>query len=283
MQAEQIAQAKRLALKIRKDVLETLVHFGSGHVGGSLSIADLMAVLYAGELNYNPKDPQDSNRDRVVLSKGHAGPAWYAALAESGFFPREELKTLNASHTNLPSHPDRTKTPGVDATTGSLGQGTSVAAGIALGLSKQKNNAYTYLICGDGELDEGQCWEAFTFIANYKLDHLIVIIDENHKQLDGFTKDVMNLGDVTKKMEAFGFSTQKVNGQSVEELAQAIELAKAHTGSPSAIVMQTTKGAGVKYFEDLFSNHSVVFSGEALEAANEAIVQFSAELQESEA
>lgn len=281
--ADRIHAAEILAKKIRRDVLEEMLEFGSGHVGGSLSIADLMAVLYSGEAQVDPNNPKDPSRDRIILSKGHAGPAWYAALAERGFFSKDWLMTLNKSHTNLPSHPDRTKTPGVDATTGSLGQGTSVAAGIAYALRLQNNPAYTYLICGDGELDEGQCWEAFQFIAHYKLNHLIVIIDENKKQLDGYTKDVINPQDIAEKMRAFGFSTQRVDGQSAEAILCALQDAKQITDKPSCIVLSTTKGAGVPYFAELMNNHSVVFSGDARDAAQEALAVFNAELAAEEA
>lgn len=283
MAEDRVKVAKLLALKIRKDVLEELLTFGSGHVGGSLSVADVLAVLYSGTMRVDPKNPHDPNRDRLILSKGHAGPAWYAALAENGFIPLEELKTLNQSHTNLPSHPDKNKTPGVDATTGSLGQGTSVAAGIAYGLMLQNSDAHTYLICGDGELDEGQCWEAFQFIVHYNLHNLTLFIDMNKKQLDGYTKDIMNLQSVSKKMHAFGFNTIEVDGQDVAQIINAIEQAHKTTSAPTAIVLSTTKGAGVTYFADLMNSHSVQMTGEAAKAAQAAIEDFSAQIQALEA
>lgn len=199
MEKKQLQELKILSAKIRLNILEMLEKRGYGHLGGSLSIVELMSVLYGKQLKYNAKVPKWTERDMVVLSKGHAGPAWYSALAEVGFFDKKVLFTLNDGDTILPSHPDRLKTPGVDMTTGSLGQGTSVAAGIATGMKYNKSNQYVYLIVGDGELNEGQCWEAFQYIANYKLNNCIVIIDDNKRQLDGYTKDVMNPFDIAEK------------------------------------------------------------------------------------
>ncbi|MBQ6126652.1 MAG: transketolase, partial [Erysipelotrichaceae bacterium] len=191
MDKAELKEVKLLATKIRKDVMEMLRHRGYGHLGGSLSIVELMAVLYGKVLHIDPKNPQMEDRDMVVLSKGHCGPAWYSALAEKGYFEKEKLMTLNDGGTMLPSHPDRTKTPGVDMTTGSLGQGTSSAAGIAYGQRLKGSKRFTYLIVGDGELNEGQCWEAFQFIAAKKLNNCIVFIDANKRQLDGYTADVL--------------------------------------------------------------------------------------------
>ncbi|MEY8437824.1 transketolase [Atopobiaceae bacterium 24-176] len=283
MQAEELERVTTLAAKIRRDVLEMLLPLGSGHLGGSFSIADLMALLYGKELAFDPENPRWEGRDRVVLSKGHAGPAWYAALAESGFFDREMLFTLNQGGTDLPSHPDRLKTPGVDMTTGSLGQGCSTAAGIAYANRLKGSDAYTYLIVGDGELNEGQCWEAFQFIAHNRLNRCIVIIDDNKKQLDGYTADVMNPFDIAEKMRAFGFYTQRVNGQDVVALDAAITCAKHVEDSAVAIVMDTVKGAGVPYFEQLMSNHSVKFDAEAKAAAETAIAELEAVIEGSRA
>lgn len=249
-----------------------LEHRGYGHLGGSLSIVELMSVLYGRQLRYDSKDPRWSGRDRVVLSKGHAGPAWYAALAESGFFDPKELLTLNDGGTMLPSHPDRTKTPGVDMTTGSLGQGASTAAGMAFALRMKGSDSYVYLVMGDGELNEGQCWEAFQFIGNYKLNHCIVIIDENKKQLDGPTKEVMNPFDIAEKMRAFGFSTQRVKGSDVGAIDSAIDRAKSTTDSAVCIVLDSIKGSGVPYFEQMRDNHSVKWnSEETVRETDEAI------------
>lgn len=279
MNDEQRTAIEVLAAKIRRDVLEMLLPLGSGHLGGSFSIADVLAVLYGKRLRYHASDPLWDERDRVVLSKGHAGPALYAALAECGFIDREELFTLNRPHTNLPSHPDRLKTPGVDMTTGSLGQGTSTAAGIATALRLKGSEARVYVIVGDGELNEGQCWEAFQYIAARRLENCIVIIDENKKQLDGYTAEVMNPFSIADKMRAFGFATQCVNGQDVVAVDAALEIARRTDGRANAIVLETVKGAGVPYFEQLKDNHSVKFNAEAEQAARQAIDELNAMIE----
>ena len=273
-----------LAAKIRLDVIELLKHRGYGHLGGSMSIVELMAVLYGKVLHVDPANPQMEDRDMVVLSKGHSGPAWYSALAERGFFPKEWLMTLNDGGTKLPSHPDRSKTPGVDMTTGSLGQGTSSAAGIALGQKMKGQKRFTYMIVGDGELNEGQCWEAFQFVAAKKLNNCIVIIDDNKRQLDGYTKDVLYPFDYVKKREAFGFYTQKVKGDDIEAIAEAIEKAQANTESANCIVLDTIKGQGVKYFEELKSNHSVKFNNDEInKAADDAMADLKEFIAKEEA
>lgn len=262
-----------LAANIRIDTIEAIRKVGAGHIGGSLSIVELLAVLYGKQLNYDPKNPQWEERDRVVLSKGHAGTAWYSALAEVGFFEKSWLMTLNEGGTRLPSHPDRTKTPGVDATTGSLGQGTSVAAGIATGLRMQKKASYVYLIVGDGELNEGQCWEAFQYLAHFKLNNCIVIIDENKKQLDGTTKEILNPFDIEKKMQAFGFKTVKVKGDDMPAIDQAITECKAIKDQAVCIVLDSIKGQGVPFFEEMVANHSVKFDNEEILAKTERILE----------
>ncbi|MGL9730835.1 transketolase [Enterococcus sp. DIV0756] len=262
-----------LAANIRIDTIEAIRKVGAGHIGGSLSIVELLAVLYGKQLNYDPKNPQWEERDRVVLSKGHAGTAWYSALAEVGFFEKSWLMTLNEGGTRLPSHPDRTKTPGVDATTGSLGQGTSVAAGIATGLKMQKRNSYVYLIVGDGELNEGQCWEAFQYLAHFKLNNCIVIIDENKKQLDGTTKEILNPFDIEKKMQAFGFKTVKVKGNDMLAIDQAITECKTVEDQAVCIVLDSIKGQGVPFFEEMVANHSVKFDNEEILARTERILE----------
>ena len=268
MEKETLQELKILSAKIRKDVLEMLEHRGYGHMGGSLSIVELMSVLYGKQLKYDAKNPDWEERDMVVLSKGHAGPAWYSALTESGFFDKEWLFTLNDGGTRLPSHPDRLKTPGVDMTTGSLGQGTSAAAGIATGFRMNGSNQYVYLIVGDGELNEGQCWEAFQYIAHYKLNHCIVIIDDNKKQLDGPTKEIMNPFSIEDKMKAFGFDVQKVKGNDEAAIDEAIERAKAVEDQAVCIVLNSIKGSGVPYFEQLDGNHSVKFANDEIKQAN---------------
>lgn len=284
MDKVELKELELLAAKIRLDVIELLKHRGYGHLGGSMSIVELMAVLYGKVLHVDPSDPAMEDRDMVVLSKGHSGPAWYSALAEKGYFPKEWLMTLNDGGTNLPSHPDRTKTPGVDMTTGSLGQGTSAAAGIALGQKLKGQDRYTYLIVGDGELNEGQCWEAFQFIAARKLNNCIVFIDDNKRQLDGYTKDVLYPFDYVAKMEAFGFCTQKVKGDNIEAIAAAIEKAQANKESANCIVLDSIKGQGVKYFEELKSNHSVKFNNDEInKAADDAIANLKEIIAKEEA
>lgn len=284
MDNQELKKLKVMAAKIRLDVLELLKHRGYGHMGGSLSIVELMAVLYEKVLHIDPKNPKMEDRDMLVLSKGHSGPAWYAALAEKGFFEKEKLLTLNDGGTMLPSHPDRIKTPGVDMTTGSLGQGTSSAAGIALGQKMKGSKRFTYLIVGDGELNEGQCWEAFMFIAAKKLNNCIVFIDDNKKQLDGYTKDILNPFDYVKKMEAFGFFVQKVKGDDVGAIYNAIEKAKQNTESANCIILDSIKGQGVKYFEELMGNHSVKFNNDEINnATDEAIKELKAYIEKEEA
>ncbi len=272
MENKERTKLKILSAKIRLDILKMLKHIGYGHLGGSLSIVELMSVLYGKHLRYDAANPDWEERDMVVLSKGHCGPAWYSALANVGFFDKEELYTLNAGGTRLPSHPDRLKTPGVDMTSGSLGQGTSVAAGIASGFHMDRSQRYVYLICGDGELNEGQCWEAFQYIAHYRLHHCIVIIDENKKQLDGFTRDVMNPFCIAKKMEAFGFHVQQVKGNDEEAISRAIDQAKCIQDQAVCIVLDSIKGQGVPYFEALADNHSVKFDNEAILSATDQAI-----------
>ena len=251
---------KHFALEIRIALLEELKARGFGHIGGSLSVCDLLAVLYGKVMNYRVDDPQWPDRDKLVCSKGHAGPAVYATLALKGFFPVEELKTLNRPGTNLPSHCDRNKTPGVDCTCGSLGQGTSQAVGIALGDRLKGRPSRTYLVVGDGEIDEGQCWEAAMFTAGKKLTNLVWIVDENKKQLDGPTEEIMPQFDLRAKLEAFGFEALRVKGNDVEALYEA--LTKQPGEKPIAIVMDNIKGSGVKAVEETASNHSMTVPAE---------------------
>ncbi|WP_297076383.1 transketolase [uncultured Enterococcus sp.] len=283
MQIEKKIELENLATRIRIDSVEAIQHMGAGHIGGSLSVASLLAVLYGKQMKYDPKNPQWEERDRLVMSKGHAGTAWYSALAEVGFFPKEWLLTINQGGTNLPSHPDRNKTPGVDATTGSLGQGTSVAAGIATGLNLQNKNNYVYLIVGDGELNEGQCWEAFQYLAHFKLNHCIVIIDENKKQLDGPNRDIMNPFDIQEKMRAFGFYTTSAKGDDVEGIDQAIDELKSIEDQAVCLVLDSIKGQGIPYFEEMADNHSVKFDHDEINRITENIlVELKASLKERE-
>lgn len=266
-------ELEELAAKIRLDTLCSIKKMGQGHLGGSFSIVELLAVLYGKQLRVNPQDPQWADRDRLVLSKGHAGAALYSALANTGYFDRSWLWTINEGGTRLPSHPDRWKTPGVDATTGSLGQGTSMAAGIATGLRLAGKDNFVYLIVGDGELNEGQCWEAFQYIAHFKLNHCIVIIDDNKKQLDGPTKDILDPFDIQQKMTAFGFYTEKVPGADMQAIDEAIERCKAIEDQAVCIVLDSVKGQGVPFFEELDANHSVKFTTDEINQAAEAAIK----------
>ncbi|MEM5768313.1 MAG: transketolase, partial [Bacillota bacterium] len=250
----------------REQIMRTIASKGSGHVGGSLSIADTLAVLYGAVMNVDPQNPKKEDRDFIVLSKGHAGPALYSTLALKGYFPLETLLTLNQNGTILPSHTDRLKTPGVDLTTGSLGQGTSLAAGAAFADKLSGKENYTYLIVGDGELNEGQVWEFALFTAHQKLANLITFIDANGKQLDGITDEICALGCIEEKFASFGFNAISVaNGNDTEQVYHAILAAQAEKRKPSAIVLHTVKGAGVSRYSEMANSHSLSVSAEDLE------------------
>jgi len=272
MRQSELRNLNVLATNIRIDTLKMLKRRGYGHLGGAFSIVELLAVLYGKQMKYDPKYPNWEERDRVVLSKGHAGPGLYSALANVGFFEKDLLNTLNEGGTNLPSHPDRIKTPGIDATTGSLGQGTSIAAGIATGFKLSQKDNYVYLIVGDGELNEGQCWEAFQYIAHFKLNNCIVIIDENKKQLDGTTEEILNPFDIQKKMEAFGFQTVKVKGNDIKAIDEAIDYCKSFNDCAVSIVLDSIKGQGVKFFEEMVANHSVKFNNDEINNETEQAI-----------
>ena len=260
MKANEKRELKVFAAQIRVALLEELKMRGFGHIGGSLSVCDLLAVLYGKVMNYKVEDPKWADRDKLVCSKGHAGPAIYATLALKGFIPMEELATLNRPRTNLPSHCDKNKTNGIDCTTGSLGQGTSQAVGMALGDKLKGRPSRTFLIGGDGESDEGQCWEAAMFTAAKKITNLVWIIDDNKKQLDGTTEEILPLFDLRAKFEAFGFDAVRVDGGDVEQLYEA--LTRPVSDRPLAIVMDNIKGRGVKAVEETAANHSMTVSAE---------------------
>ncbi len=248
---------ERLALEIRIGVLEQLKSRGFGHAGGSLSAADLLAVLYGAIMKYDPANPDLETRDKFVCSKGHGGPVVYSALAVEGFFPYEVLKTLNRPGTTLPSHCDRLKTPGIDMTTGSLGQGTSIAVGMAFAKKIKKTNERVFVLVGDGECNEGQVWEATMFAAAHHLDNLYWFIDSNKKQLDGYISEIQESFDYYEKMTAFGFDAYRVEGNNVESIYNAIISAEAVPGKPHAFVLDTVKGAGVPEIENMYMNHGV--------------------------
>lgn len=271
---------EKFAQEIRLETAKMLMKRGFGHLGGSFSIIETLAVLYQDIMKIDSKNPGWKDRDWFVLSKGHAGPALYSTLALKGYFPKEWLMTLNDNGTRLPSHPDRLRTPGVDCTTGSLGQGSSQAVGVAKSFQMDSKPNRVYAIVGDGELNEGQIWEAFQFAAHHKLDNLIIFVDENHKQLDGLTKDIINPFDIRLKMEAFGFNAIRVNGRDVQTIYDAIQQAFATKGKPTAIVLDTVKGQGVEYFEKMFDNHHIRFVGESEEKLLEAIASLEIEVSE---
>lgn len=253
------AELKAFAKDIRVNIINCIGSIGSGHVGGSLSIADVLAVLYGKHMNVDPKNPKMEGRDRLVCSKGHAGPAVYSVLAEKGFFDKELLLTLNKGGTTLPSHCDMNKTPGVDMTAGSLGQGLSCAVGFALGSRLNKDNATIYAIIGDGETDEGQIWEAALYAGHAKLDNLIAFTDYNKCQLDGYTDKINGLDPIDKKWEAFNWDVIVVaDGNDVDEIDAAVVKAKKTPGKPHMIILNTVKGKGVSFVEAAVpANHSM--------------------------
>lgn len=255
------------AEEIRVLTLKELGYIGFGHVGGSMSIVETLAVLYGSVMRYDPKKPDLPGRDKLVVSKGHSGPAVYATLALKGFFPESMLRELNQGGGSLPSHCDRNKTPGIDMTTGSLGQGISSAIGIALGDRMDGRKSYTFLILGDGELNEGQNWEGFMFASHYKLSNLITFIDNNGQQLDGYTKDVMDMGDLAEKLRSFGWFTQEVDGHNIAEVYEAVNAAKENGGKPSVIILHTKKGNGCSFAEGVAPNHHMKFTGEQMSEA----------------
>lgn len=243
------------ACRVRKGVLTATYSAASGHPGGSLSAADVFTYLYFKELNIDPKNPQKRNRDRFVLSKGHTAPGLYATLANRGFFPVDDLSTLRHTDSYLQGHPNMNTVPGVDMSTGSLGQGISCACGMALGLKKQGSPARVYTLLGDGELQEGQVWEALMFAAHYWLDNLCIIIDHNGLQIDGPNDKVMRLGSIPDKLRAFGLDVFQISGHNFHAMEGAFGAARQTRGKPCAIVLETTKGKGVSYMENQVGWH----------------------------
>lgn len=243
---------------IRRNIVYAINSKGGGHIGGSLSISDLIAVLYGGVMTVDPRNPDWKGRDYLICSKGHCAPAIYSALALKGFFPKEWLDDLNKGGTNLPGHSDRSKVPGIDATTGSLGQGLSIACGLAHAIKTAHKDQYVYCITGDGENDEGQIWEAAMYAANYSLDNLIMFLDWNKKQIDGTNNQVMKLFDLEAKYREFGWYCQRINGNDTIEIYEAILNAKKNAnGKPSFILMDTVKGAGIPCIEKIENNHCI--------------------------
>ena len=267
MDNAKLQMLKETAREIRLGILEGVHAAASGHPGGSLSIADIMTYLYFSEMNVNPADPQNPDRDRLVLSKGHTAPALYAALAEKGFFPKDELKTLRQVDSFLQGHPDMKGTPGVDMSTGSLGLGVSAACGMALAAKIDGKDYRTYAILGDGESQEGQVWEAAMFASHYKLDNLCFILDLNGLQIDGKITDVMNPTPHDKKFEGFGFNVILADAHDFESIEAAFEAARACKGKPSVIIANSVKGKGVSFMEDQVGWHGSAPNDEQYEQA----------------
>lgn len=243
---------------IRIDVLKMLNASGSGHSGGSLSAVEILVALYYGIMNISVQNYQDSHRDRFILSKGHAAPLLYAILADKGFFPKGDLSSLRKLHSNLQGHPDSKKVKGVEASTGSLGQGSSIAVGMALAAKSQKLNSRVFALLGDGELQEGQVWEAFMFASAYKLDNLTFIIDYNKLQLDGPCNDVLPMGDIPAKMKAFGFAVHEIqDGNNIDDVVKTFALPKTPE-KPTCIIAHTIKGKGVSFIEGNYQWHGRV-------------------------
>ena len=258
---------EKLAAQIRLETLRVIHSRGFGHVGGSMDLADLMAVLYGEVMHFDPKDPRDPDRDWLVLSKGHAGPVAYATFGLMGYYPMAEAYTLNQPHTKFPSHTDRKLTPGVDLTTGSLGQGCSIAVGMALGAKLQGKDTKVFTLLGDGECQEGQIWEAYMAAAHYKLDNLTVIIDNNGLQIDGTNDQVMSLGDLPAKLRAFGFDLVELPDGNDLDAVEAALSKPTMPGRPKAILAHTVKGKGVSFMENQVGWHGKAPNAEQREQA----------------
>ena len=267
MKINNIEELKNIAKTIRKDIIEEVYSANSGHPGGALSIADIITALYFNEMNIDPKNPKDENRDRLILSKGHASAALYAALAEKGYFPKEDLKTFRNINSYLQGHPDMKHIPGVDMSTGSLGQGLSAANGMAMMLKLDKNPARVYCICGDGEIEEGQIWEAAMSSSKYKLDNLCLIVDNNNLQIDGTIEEVMSSYPIDDKFKSFGFNVITINGHDFSQILQAFEEAKNCKDKPTAIIAKTIKGKGITFMENQVGWHGKAPSQQEYEQA----------------
>ncbi len=267
------------AAKVRIGIIEGVHSAKAGHPGGSLSCADLLTYLYLHRLHVDPADPKMPTRDRMVLSKGHAAPALYAALAIRGFFPMEEMKTLRKIDSRMQGHPDSLKIPGVDASTGSLGQGISAACGMALSGKISCDSYKVYTILGDGELQEGEVWEAAMFAAHYQLDNLVAVVDNNGMQIDGKVSEVMSPYPIDRKFEAFGWHVININGHDFNEMEKAFNEAETVMQKPTVIIMRTVKGKGVSYMEDALEWHGKAPNDEQYEIAMKELTAHLAELE----
>ena len=250
MKITDITALEKIAVQVRKGIIEEVYSAKSGHPGGSLSCADILTVLYFNQMNIDEKKPDDQNRDRLVLSKGHAAPALYSVLAEKGYFDKELLKTFRKIGSNLQGHPDMNKVPGVDMTTGSLGQGISAAVGMAIASKMNKAGCKIYCILGDGEIEEGQVWEALIAASKNKLDNLCVILDNNNLQIDGEIDKVGGMNNMTEKLLSFGFNVINIDGHNITSIIDAFTTAKQTKGKPTVIIAKTIKGKGVSFMEN---------------------------------
>lgn len=262
-----IKELQKIANRIRIEIIEMTYEAQSGHPGGSLSAADILTVLYFKEMNLDPNNPSWEDRDRLVMSKGHATPVWYAALAERGFIPKEELKTFRKIDSRLQGHPNMNDTPGVDMTTGSLGQGLSAANGMAIAGKLNNKDYRVYAVLGDGECQEGQIWEAAMSAAHYKLDNLTAILDHNGLQIDGPNNEIMNIEPIEDKWKAFGWYTIRINGHDMQQIIDALEKAKEIKGRPTIIIANTVKGKGVSFMENQVGWHGTAPNKEQMEKA----------------
>ncbi len=258
---------KKLSKKIRLRILHMLTAAGSGHTGGSLSAADVAVAIYFSKMNFDPKNPLWKDRDRFILSKGHAAPLLYAIMGEAGYFPLDTLNLLRKIESPLQGHPCCTSLPGIEVSTGSLGQGLSVANGMAMGLRLDNNPARVYCIMGDGEIQEGQVWEAAMTSAHYKIDTLCAVVDNNGLQIDGPVQKIMGIAPLHDKWASFGWHVIDVNGHNMEQILSALDEAERTKGKPTVIIAKTTKGKGVSFFEDKVEYHGVAPSSEEYEKA----------------
>ena len=264
---------EEMTKKVRLGIIEAVYNNQSGHPGGSLSIADIMTVLYFNEMNIDNENPKWEDRDRLILSKGHCSPALYSALANRGYFPVEDLKTFRNINSYLQGHPDMKHIPGVDMTTGSLGQGLSAANGMAISAKLDNKNYRVYCILGDGEIEEGQIWEAAMASNKYKLDNLCVIVDNNNLQIDGTIEEVMNSNPIDEKFKSFGFQIIKIDGHDIEEIKKAFEVARNIKDKPTCIIAKTIKGKGVSFMENQVGWHGKAPNKEQYEEAKKEILQ----------
>lgn len=258
------AELAAKAREIRQESLRMMCRAGSGHPGGSLSAVDILVALYYGKMKLSD-DPGDEGRDRFILSKGHSNPPYYAILADKGYVPREETDNLRRLHSPFQGHPDCNKCPGVDCSTGSLGQGISVATGLALGFKMKNRDNHVYVLAGDGEIQEGICWEAFLAAAHYKLDNLTVLVDNNRLQLDGTVEEIMGEGDLAAKFAAFGFAVRRVDGHDFDRLLAALDCRE--EGKPMCLICDTVKGKGVSFMENQVEWHGKAPDAQQLEQA----------------